>query len=118
MSSPKRVLVIEDHNDSRRALVLTLRREGFDVKDYEHCEAAEQHLEVCDMDIALLDVRLPGRCGDDFGKALRQRCPKTMIVFLTAEAILEPLKNAVPDSFVMRKPIDIDLLLHLLKCHG
>jgi hypothetical protein len=47
---------------------------------------------------------------------LRQRCSITMIVFVTGEAILEPLKEAMPDCFVMRKPIDIHLLLELLKC--
>lgn len=93
-----------------------LRRKGFDVMDYDHCQPAEPHLTNCDIDIALLDVRLPGRCGDDFGRELRQRCSKTMIVFITAESILEPLKMAVPDCFVMRKPIDADLLLELLEC--
>jgi hypothetical protein len=39
-----------------------------------------------------------------------------MIVFITGEAILEPLKEAVPDCFVMRKPIDADLLVELLGC--
>ena len=116
MSSQKRVLVLEDHDDSRRALTLMLRRKGFEVTDYDCCEAAEQHLAACDVDVALLDVRLPGRCGEDFGRELRQRCPKTMIVFVTGEAILEPLKEAVPDCFVMRKPIDADLLLELLEC--
>jgi DNA-binding response OmpR family regulator len=112
----KRVLIVEDHHDSRRALTLLLRKKGFDVKDYEHCDPADRHVSDCDMDIALLDVRLPGRCGDDFGRELREKCPQTMIVFITGEALLQPLKEKVPDCFVMRKPVDIDLLLELLEC--
>jgi FixJ family two-component response regulator len=68
------------------------------------------------MDIALLDVRMPGRCGDDFGRELRARCPKTMIVFVTGEELLEPLKEVVPDCYVLRKPLDAAVLLELLEC--
>jgi DNA-binding NtrC family response regulator len=116
MSSSKRVLLLEDHEDSRNVLARLLRRKGLHVTDYDHCDKAEHHLATCDIDIAVLDVRMPGRCGDDFGRELRQRCPKTMIVFLTGEAIIEPLKKMVPDCFVMRKPVDADLLLELLEC--
>ncbi|MBC8108643.1 MAG: response regulator [Anaerolineae bacterium] len=116
MPGKKRVLLVEDHHDSREVLAKILDKAEFDVTQYDHCDPAERHLEACDMDIALLDVRLPGRCGDDFGKELRQRCPKTMIVFVTGEAILEPLKEAVPDCFVIRKPVDAHLLLELLEC--
>ena len=116
MSSRKRVLLVEDHDDSREILATLLRRSGFEVTAYDRCAPAELHLEACDMDIALLDVRLPERCGDDFGIELRQRCPKTMIVFVTGEELLEPLKAAVPDCFVMRKPIDAAVLLELLAC--
>ena len=35
---------------------------------------------------------MPDRCGDDFGRELRARCPKTMIVFVTGEALIDPLK--------------------------
>ena len=68
------------------------------------------------MDIALLDVRIPERCGDDYGRELRERCPKTMIVFVTGEALIEPLKQTVPGCVVLRKPIDCDVLLELLAC--
>ena len=39
-----------------------------------------------------------------------------MIVFITGEAVLEPLKEAVPDCFVIRKPVDCHVLLELLEC--
>ncbi|HEX8323100.1 MAG TPA: response regulator [Tepidisphaeraceae bacterium] len=116
MSAAKRVLLIEDHDDSRSALSLLLRRANFEVHAYDRCAPANHHLKACDIDIALLDVRLPDRCGDDFAKELRGNCPKTMIVFVTGEAILEPLKEAVPDCFVIRKPVDLAVLMELLQC--
>src|SRR4051794_2479205 len=66
MSNKKRVLVLEDHDDSRELLAALLRRSGFDVVAYAACKLAEPHLTACDIDIALLDVRMPERCGDDF----------------------------------------------------
>ena len=116
MPRAKSILVIEDHQHSREALVKLLRLARFEVMAYDSCSAAEAHLQTCDTDIALLDVRMPGRCGDDFGRELRKRCPKTMIVFLTAELAMEPLKAAVPDCFVLRKPVDIAVLLELIEC--
>ena len=118
MPSRKRVLVLEDHDDSRELLAALLRRSGFDVHAYDRCAPAEAHLAACDIDIALLDVRVPERCGDDFGKELRARCPNTMIVFVTGEALIDSLKVAVPDCFVIRKPIDVAVLLELLACFG
>ena len=59
---------------------------------------------------------MPNCCGDDFGKVLRALCPKTMIVFVTGEALIDPLKSAVPDCLVLRKPIDVAVLLELLEC--
>jgi two-component system, cell cycle sensor histidine kinase and response regulator CckA len=112
--SRKRILLLEDHDDSRELLARLLRRSGFDVSAYDGCAPAEPHLAAGDIDVALLDVRMPGRCGDDFGRELRARCPKTMIVFVTGEAIVDPLHHAVPDCFVMRKPIDVAVLLELL----
>ena len=116
MSIRNRVLLLEDHDDSRELLAELLRRSGFDVFAYNGCQTAEPHLGACDIDIALLDVRMPGRCGDDFGRELRKRCPHVMIVFVTGEELIHPLKAAVPDCFVMRKPIDAALLLELLGC--
>jgi DNA-binding response OmpR family regulator len=110
------VLLIEDHDDSRKVLAVLLRRAGFDVTAYDRCGPAERHLEACDIDIALLDVRIPERCGDDFGRELRARCPKTMIVFVTGEELIEPLKAAVSDCYVLRKPIDSAVLVELLTC--
>jgi DNA-binding response OmpR family regulator len=116
MSSRRRVLLIEDHDDSREILGTLLRASGFEVTAYDRCKPAEVHLDAGDIDIALLDVRMPERCGDDFGRELRQRCPRTMIVFVTGEELVEPLKAAVPDCFVMRKPLDAAILLELMQC--
>ncbi len=39
-----------------------------------------------------------------------------MILFVTGETLIDPLKEAVSDCYVIRKPIDVVELLELLKC--
>ena len=97
MRSRKRVLIIEDHDDSRRVLNRLLKRENYDVTDYGCCESADPHVHTFNFDIALLEVRLPGKCGPDFGRELRQISSRVMIVFLTGEQSLEPFEVDLPD---------------------
>jgi CheY-like chemotaxis protein len=73
-TAARRVLLIEDHDDNRKILAALLRRAGFSVTAYGSCEPAQRHLEACDVDVALLDVRMADRAGDDFGRELRARC--------------------------------------------
>ena len=110
----KRILLVEDHDDSRELLAALLRRWGLEVFAYDGCKPAERHLAACDVDVALLDVRMPGRCGDDFARELRARCPNTMIVFVTGESLIDPLRAAIPGCFVLRKPFDAEVLRELL----
>jgi CheY-like chemotaxis protein len=81
-----------------------LKQEGYHVIAAESVETAEQRLSDCEADVALLDVRLPGRTGDEFGADLKRRCgEQTKIVFLTAEADTARLREYVPDAIVLPK---------------
>src|SRR4051812_44471591 len=100
----QRVLLLEDHDDVRKGLTFYLTQAGFRVFDFDSAEAASAGLDDTCPDIAILDVRLPGRSGDDFGRELVQRCPKARVLFATAEAdIIDRLKAAVPGSLAIRK---------------
>ncbi len=112
----KRVLVVEDDDDSREALCRLLRCKGFEVTAFPHANGGVDSMAICDAHFALLDVRMPGRSGDDLGRELALRCPNTRIIFLTGEDALHDLKAAVPSSFVIRKPIDVALLFELMSC--
>ena len=111
-----RVLVVEDDDDSREMLSRVLRRQGHEVRPFGHANGGVDPMAVHDPDVALLDVRMPGRSGDDLARELAQRCPHTRIIFLTGEDNIGRLKTAVPTSMVIRKPIDFAVLLQLLSC--
>ncbi len=83
----KKVLILEDEEAIRAFVVLNLRRAG-----YETIEAAtgEEALELFDrnpdVDIAVLDVMLPGIDGLEVCKTIRASNQKIGIIMLTAKA--------------------------------
>lgn len=111
---PKRILLLEDHDDFRRAFRMVLEAGGCAVADYASAEAAAREFLTCDADVAFLDVRLPGRGGDDFGRELLEKCPRTKIVFVTGEADVETLKRKVPGCHALRKPVNFNDLFDLI----
>lgn len=116
MSQPKRVLVVEDQDDSREILSRLLRKRGCEVKSFAHANDNLDAMALFDPNVALVDVRMPGRSGDELAPDLIERCPGTRIIFLTGEAKLDNLKAAVPSCLVLQKPVDFAVLSQLLDC--
>lgn len=81
MSRPASIIVVEDHDPARVAMGLLLEREGYRVAMYRSVEHAENDIRQNLPDIALLDVRLPGKWGDAFGSELRQLSADMRIIF-------------------------------------
>lgn len=81
-----KVLVLEDDESIRSMLVVNFKKHGFIV--YE-CATGEEALLVAqtysDIDIAILDIMLPGIDGIEVCKALRDMHPFIGIIMLTAK---------------------------------
>lgn len=82
----KKVLVLEDEKSIRDFVVLNLKRAGYDIVE---AETGEQALELFDstpdIDIAVLDVMLPGIDGFEVCKSIRASNQKVGIIMLTAK---------------------------------
>ena len=82
----KKVLVLEDEKSIRDFVVLNLSRAGYDIIE---AETGEQSLELFDsnndIDIAILDVMLPGIDGFEVCKTIRASNQKVGIIMLTAK---------------------------------
>ena len=111
-----RILLIEDHDDTRLGLEFFLTAEGHEVVAFDSAEAADRSTDDLKADAAILDVRLPGKAGDAFGRELVRRYPETKIVFATGEPDLARLKAAVPGCVVLQKPLDLEALAPMLRC--
>ena len=90
MSQPIRVLLVEDNQVFREALVLLLGlRTDMEVvaSVSDGAEAAKAAAEVRP-DVVLMDYRLPGLDGVQATRAVKEACPDAAVVCLTASANL------------------------------
>lgn len=83
----KKILVVEDEVAIREFEVINLRRVGYEtVEAGSGEEALAVYEEHGDIDIALLDISMPGMDGLTLCKELRKRSPALGIIMLTARA--------------------------------
>ena len=90
MAPPVRVVVVEDNDVFREALVLLLGQEP-DVEIVGDVAGGEEALELAaevEPDVVLLDYRLPGIDGVQATRELRRVVPGAAVVALTASATL------------------------------
>lgn len=103
-----RILVVEDEDAAREALVRLLEGQGYDVRGAASAEHADHWLSATGFDLALLDIGLPGRDGVDFLRWALRRDPRLAVIMTTGvdrvEVALECLKGGARAYLV--KPID------------
>ncbi|GAB6990041.1 response regulator transcription factor [Paenibacillus pini] len=81
-----KVLILEDEDSIRSFIVINLKRNGFDVLEASNGnEALEKLMTVPDIDIALLDVMVPGIDGFEVCRRVRETNERIGIIFLTAK---------------------------------
>ena len=89
------ILVIDDEAGIRFFLSEMLSEDGYQVSATESAEAALQLIETEPVDLALVDLNLPGMSGMDLIKVLHARWPEVIIIVLTAYASLETAVEAL-----------------------
>lgn len=82
MTSP-RVLVVEDEESFAEALLIGLRREGFDPRVARDGPSALAMFDTTRPDLVLVDLMLPGMSGIDLCRHIR-RTSSTPIIIVTA----------------------------------
>lgn len=83
----KKILVVEDESNIREFVVINLQRSGYEVLE---AGSAEEALEIYDfqrdsIDIALLDIMLPGMDGVTLCRTIRETNKSIGIILLTAK---------------------------------
>ncbi|MFE9277733.1 response regulator transcription factor [Paenibacillus glucanolyticus] len=81
-----KVLILEDEESIRSFIVINLKRNGFDVLETGDGNEALRMLQTTpDIDIALLDVMVPGIDGFEVCRRIRETNERIGIIFLTAK---------------------------------
>jgi two-component system KDP operon response regulator KdpE len=82
-SSQGKVLIVDDENSIRRALLTTLEAMGFEVCEASTGEAALQLIQTTCVDVVLLDINMPGIGGIQTCREVRGRSARLGILMLT-----------------------------------
>ncbi len=88
MEKPKILLV----DDEERFLTTTqklIARKGYDIQTASGGTEALEKMLYADIDVVILDVKMPGRDGIDILKEIKNRFPLTEVILLTGHATVE-----------------------------
>lgn len=110
------VLVVDDEPDIRVLVRMTLARAGYDVVEAETGEAAVALLTArTDIDVVLLDVRLPGISGWDVleqvGALASEASPQFVMLSAHVDAVARERAKAVGAAVYLSKPFLPDELI-------
>ncbi|HOE65918.1 MAG TPA: sigma-54 dependent transcriptional regulator [Candidatus Hydrogenedentes bacterium] len=107
-----RVLVVDDEKLIRWSIRERLLQERHDVVEAEDGATANRLLEHTDIDLALLDLRLPDMDGISLLCGMRERFPDMPIIIVTAYSTVDNAIEAMKQGAVdyLTKPFNMDEL--------
>src|SRR5262249_50656534 len=114
------VLVVEDEDPLRQAVVKALRRAGLGVLEASNGSAAIDllHAHEAKIDVMLLDVTIPGASSNQVLSEAAQVRPNIRVVLTSAysQELLAPFLSASQVGGFLRKPFELtDLVQTLLR---
>lgn len=80
-----KVLVVEDEDSIRSFIKLNLEMAGYDVIEAASGEEALDQYGATRPELVVLDLMLPGIDGLSVCRSIRDKCPETLIIILTAK---------------------------------
>ena len=109
-----KILLVEDHADSRRNLQRLIERRGHEVVAVSSAEEAETALAAQQFPFLILDWMLPGKSGVELCRELRSHSTgdEMFILLVTARGDTEDLQQALEAGAndYLTKPLDLGLL--------
>jgi CheY-like chemotaxis protein len=113
----RNILLIEDESDIRTILTDALEWEGYRVYTASNGkEGMEILLEMPTPSLILLDLMMPVMNGWEFANALQTDRAYVDIPIVALSAFSDPEKKIRAQGFI-KKPVDLDLLLGLVREH-
>jgi PAS domain S-box-containing protein len=110
--TPRRILLVEDHNQTRAALARLLTQRGHEVATAENIEEALVRAQTFAFDLVLSDLGLPDGSGHDLITELRQMRPGCRSIALSGYGMESDAQRSLDSGFDAHliKPIDIQAL--------
>jgi len=111
------VLFVDDEIDFLETLLKRMRKRQLNVTGVNSGEEALAYLKDHDVDIVVMDVRMPGMDGIETLRTIKKINPLLEVVMLTGHACLEIAREGMEAGAFdyLMKPINIDDLLYKLQ---
>lgn len=112
-----RILLVDDEAEFLEPLVKRLRRRNMDVRTADSGEAALEILREGELDVVVLDVRMPGMDGIQTLREIRNIDSLVEVIMLTGHASIEVAVEGMElGAFdYLMKPMNIDELVYKLQ---
>lgn len=108
----KRILVVEDEDNTRHALTKLLTREGYLVEGVANGYEALSYLRRQSVNLIVTDIKMPRMDGITFLRELNKNFPKSNVIMITAyggvDSYLEAMNLGAFEY--INKPVQIDEL--------
>jgi two-component system OmpR family response regulator len=113
------MLVVEDHDDTREALAVLLRTEGYEIAVAADGESGLASARTSRPDVAIIDIFLPGKDGVAVIEELRRDLPDVMVIAVSADTSIDRhgaliRARAAGAHHTLRKPLEPWVLLSTL----
>lgn len=113
MAKPqKRILVVDDEENTRLALTRLLAREGYDVKTAANGSEALHQIRMQPVELVITDLNMPVMNGLSFLRELNREQPSSNVIMITAygeaESYLEALNLGAFEY--LNKPVKLEEL--------
>ncbi|CAH0525168.1 sigma-54-dependent transcriptional regulator [Vibrio hippocampi] len=111
-----KVLIVEDDEGLREALVDTLALAGYEWIEADCAEDALVKLKAEPVDIVVSDVQMAGMGGLALLRSIKQHWPKLPVLLMTAYANIEDAVGAMKEGAIdyMAKPFAPEVLLNMV----
>ena len=117
MPDVKRILVVDDEDSLRQAVVEELTAAGYEVENVSNGMEAITLIPLNYFDLVLLDISMPLVDGIEALKHIHKNSPNTKVIMLTGEADLKHALAAHHGGAVdyITKPFSIDEIVPCVK---
>ena len=111
------VLIVDDERSVREGCREVVEALGFNTFTAENAAVAYRHLDSQEMDIVLLDMKLPGASGLEVLHEIKHRKPEAQVIIFTAYATVHSAVQAMKQgaSDYITKPFSLDELKMILR---
>ena len=119
MALSQRIVIVDDERAVRSGLSNLLHSDGYSTRLFESGEALLSDDDaLSEAGMLIIDVGLKGMSGFELFTLLKQRADMPPVIFISADVEETTLWYAIALGALtfLRKPIDVDTLLTLIRC--